>query len=361
MKKILSIILAASMVFALAACGGGSSSSASAPQAESKTEEAAPAGDAASSNAKWRMKFAHCMSASSGYQAYAEKFKELVEAGSNGEIAIEIYPASQLGGERETNEAAQLGTVDFSYTSAAPLATFAKGFDVYNLPFLFEDREHAHAFFDSADGDARLAELESAGLIGLAWGEVDFFNLFLTQPVVEPEDMNGLTVRCLENTFYMTYLSMLGANPVPMAWSEVPAAMTNGTIQGCCTGVPGSYDLSMFKGNYYMEGDITWGPCPVVMSKIVYDQLPAEYQELIRKSAKEAVVYQREWYAEHIPTMLQEMKDGGAEVVQINRDAWIAKVVKPVYDKMIADGLVDPEDLKKIDAYRKNAPIYVVE
>ena len=146
-----------------------------------------------------------------------------------------------------------------------------------------------------------------------------------------------------------------------MAWSEVPAAMTNGTIQGCCTGVPGSYDLSMFSGNYYMEGDITWGPCPVVMSKMIYDTLPADYQQLIRTSAKEAVAYQRDWYAEHIESMKQEMIDGGTTVVQIDRDAFIDVAVKPVYDKMIADGLVDPQDITIINSYRTTDPIYIPE
>ena len=59
--------------------------------------------------------------------------------------------------------------------------------------------------------------------------------------------------------------------------------------------------------------------------------------------------------------MKQEMIDGGATVVQINREAWIEKVVQPVYDKMIADGLVDPEDITKINSYRKTDPIYTVQ
>lgn len=352
MKKLLSAILAGMMVLSLAACGSTEQTS------SDSGDSAAPAGDGDAATPTYTLKLSHCMSANFSYQKFAEKFAEIVSEETNGDILVEIYPASQLGGERESCEAAQLGTIDLVVTAAAPLANFSSEFEVFNLPFLFEDREHAHKYLDSEYGDAKLESLEDVGLVGLAFGENEFFDWFTTFEATEPSDFEGKSIRCMENNCYMAYLSALGANPVPMAWSEVPTALTNGTIDGTCLTLPGTWDLGMFDGNYFIKGDVSYGAVPMVMSKLVYDQMPAEYQELMHSAAKEAAVYEREWITENEPKMLEEMEAAGLTYIECDRQAFIDQVVDTVYDQLIGD-TIKAEDITNINSFRTSDPIYV--
>lgn len=356
-RRLVCSALAIGLTLSLAACGGTGSGSNSNPNGSTSTAQPSSGGG----DATYTLRLSHCMATNSGYQAFSEKFKEIVEAESNGDIQIEIYPSAQLGGERESIEGAQLGTIDLVYTAAAPLANFTTAnIEFMNLPFLFEDRAHAHAYFDSEDGWEKLNSL-APGLVGLSWAEVDFFDFFASSPIVVPEDLRGMNIRCMENTTYMTFLSTLGANPVPMAASEVPTALSNGTIQGCSLGVPGSYNFGIFDGMYFCYGDVIWGACAFIMSQQAYDSLPAEYQELMYSAAEEAKEYQREfdetvYWDERLEG---EMVDAGTTIVAIDKQAFIDASVEPVYDELISTGIVDPADIEVVNSYRTTDPLYV--
>lgn len=350
MKKFLCMLFAAVMVLSLAACGNQNTPAASGSGSDS--------GNGQKGTPTYSLKLSHCMSTNFSYHKFAEKFAEIVSEKTNGDVEVVIYPASQLGGERESCEAAQLGTLDIAITAAAPLANFSSEFEVFNLPFLFEDREHAHKYLDSEYGDAKLASLESAGLVGLAFGENEFFDWFTTFEATEPSDFQGKSIRCMENNCYMAYLSAIGANPVPMAWSEVPAGLTNGTIDGTCLTLPGTWDLGMYKGNYFIKGDVCYGAVPMVMSKLVYDSLPAEYQEIMHSAAKEAAAYERQWITDNEESMLKEMQDAGLTYIECDRDAFIDVVVDKVYGQLVGD-TIKTEDITDINSFRTTDPVYV--
>lgn len=361
MKRFLSAAFALSLIASLAACGDGSAKP-TPDAATSAVPSAAASTSTTSGTPTYTLRLSHCMAPNSGYQAFSEKFKEIVEAESNGDIQVDIYPSAQLGGERESCEAAQLGTVDLVYTAAAPLANFtSSNIEYFNLPFLFEDKNHARTYFDSEDGKAKLDSLAESGLVGLTWAEVDFFDFFTSVPVEVPADLKGLNIRCMENNTYMTFLSTIGANPVPMAASEVPTALSNGTLDGCSLGVPGSYNFGIYDNMYFCYGDVIWGACAFVMSKTAYENLPAEYQELMFSAAEEAKEYQREFddvtYWEE--RLEGEMVDAGTTIMPIDKQAFIEASVKPVYDALIANGSIDPKDIETVNSYRTTDPLYV--
>lgn len=359
MKKIVALGLSLVMMFSLAACGSSSNSSTTEKDTTQITTPAETDKTDNTSKAKptYTLKLSHCMSAKFSYQMFAEKFAELVNERTNGDVVVEIYPASQLGGERESCEAAQIGTLDLVITAAAPLANFTDEFEFLNLPFLFEDRAHAHEYLDSEYGDAKLASLEDVGLVGLAFGENEFFDWFTTFEATTPEEFSGKTIRCMENSIYMEYLSLLGVNPVPMAWSEVPTSMSNGTIDGTCLTLPGSWDLNMYSGNYFIKGDVSYGAVPLIMSKMSWDKLPEEYHSIFKESAKEAAAYEREWITENEKMMAEEMTAGGATLLEIDRDAFIDAIVEPLYSKHVGS-TISAEDIDNVNAIRKTDPVY---
>src|SRR5690606_18743886 len=128
-------------------------------------------------------------------QAY-EYFAELVNERSDGRITVEVYPDSQLGGEREMVEAVQAGNLEMTAPSVGVLANFDDSLQVFDFPFMFEDADAAYEVLDSEIGDDLLAGVEDSGLQALGWGENGFRNLAMTgDAVVEPGDIKGKKLR----------------------------------------------------------------------------------------------------------------------------------------------------------------------
>ena len=313
---------------------------------------------AADAQKKFNLKLGHVMSSAHPYQVGGLKFAELVKERTGGNVIIEVYPASQLGGEREGCEALQLGTLDFQITSTAPLANFNKSTVVFDLPFLFEDKAHARKTLDSEYGVGKLAALESVGMVGLSYLENSYFDIIAAKPVIEPGDMAGLTIRVLENNILMSFMKVLGANPVPMAWSEVSTAIQNGTIDAIHTSFVAICDLGLYKNMHYTYLDCLYTPVPLIASKITWDSLPKEYQDIIRQAAKEASVHERQWIDDHYAEMEETAKKGGLTIHQGNSQAWIAKTVKPVYDEYVGK-LIPKSDVEAVNSYRQTPPVYV--
>src|SRR5690625_3527871 len=144
-------------------------------------------------------------------------FKDLVEERTGGKVTIEIHPNATLGGEREMIEALQLGTLDMLITSTGPVGNFAPKSNAFDFPFLFRDEEHAYAVLDGELGDEVNEQLEEVGIKVLAWAENGFRNMTNdVRPIVNPEDMDGLKIRTMENQVHLAAFQAYGADPTPM-------------------------------------------------------------------------------------------------------------------------------------------------
>jgi len=179
------------------------------------------------------IKLAHVVNENDAFHVCALKFKELVEAGSKGELTVTIYPNAQLGDERNLLESMRMGVVDSAIITGGPIMNFMPKFGVFDLPFLFSTPEHAYKVLDGEIGKMMLNEMEQHGWKGLAYGERGFRNLTNSkQPVKTPEDMKGLKIRLMQNPVYVDSFRALGANAIPMAWTEALTALQQGAIDG---------------------------------------------------------------------------------------------------------------------------------
>ncbi len=366
MKKLLIITMAISLVVGtMSGCSGGTSTpapttAASAPttaastdSASAKPEETNAAADAFADGPSYKLKIAHVQGTSHPYQIGAQYIADQLKERSNGKITAEVYPSSQLGGERDTTEGAQMGTVDIVITGTAVLANFDKSYTVFDFPFLFENREHAFAALDGDFGKQKLESLEQYGLIGLCFFENGFFNIMNTKKdITVIEDMKGLNIRTMENAVYMAAFSALGANPVPMAANEVYTSLQNGTVDGCCLSINGIYALAWYEPQKsYMLSDMFFCATPVIMSKTVYDSMPSEYQELIREVAADAAEVERQNSQDQEATNLQAMIDYGINTTTPeNRDDWVNLMKEEVYPQFT--DLVPQSLLDEIERYK---------
>jgi tripartite ATP-independent transporter DctP family solute receptor len=162
----------------------------------------------------------------------AEKFKELVEARSDGKITVRIYHSKSIGNETEILQQIQMNTIQMGIVTVGPFDTFDPIVRVINYPFLFRDNDQADEILDGPLGAEILKSLESSGFKGLCFSENGFRNLTNSKrPVLSPGDVQGLKIRVMSSALHKTIWQSLGANPTPMPW-PIYTELEQGVIDG---------------------------------------------------------------------------------------------------------------------------------
>jgi len=178
------------------------------------------------------IKLGHIADPSHPYAKGAEHFAQLVAEKSGGSIEVKVFPSSQLGGQKELIEGLVYGTVDMALVGTAVLGQFQPQVSVFDLPFLFKDREYAYKSLDSVGMDIG-KELEKNGIKLLGYMENGIRHLTNDiHEVVTPADMKGLKIRVMTNQIYIAMMKSLGASPTPMAFGELYSAMQQGVVDG---------------------------------------------------------------------------------------------------------------------------------
>lgn len=280
------------------------------------------------------IKLAHAVNEQDSFQLAANKFKELTEKYTNGEVKITIYPNAVLGDERTLLERLKMGIVDTAIITNGPFINFVPKFGVIDLPFLFRSPEHAYAVLDGPIGEQLFAEAEKQGWKGLAWAERGFRNLTNNKhPVNTPEDMKGLKIRLMQNPIYVDSFKALGANAVPMAWTEALTALQQHTIDGQENPLNVIVSYKLYDCQKYMT--ITrhaYAPAPIIMSAMTWKKLKPAQQEAVLKAAKEAAQFERDYDNANEATWLKELASKGMQISTPDLKPFLA-AVKPVYDQ----------------------------
>jgi tripartite ATP-independent transporter DctP family solute receptor len=280
------------------------------------------------------LKLGHAINEKDVFHEAALKFEELVEARANGEVTVTVYPNAKLGDERNLLESLKMGTVDMGIITGGPVINFLPSFGVLDLPFLFSTPEHAYKVLDGPIGQGFFAEMEKLGWKGLAYGERGFRNLTNSvRPVEKPEDIKGLKVRVMQNPIYIDSFTALGANAVPMAWTEALTALQQGTIDGQENplNVIAAYNIN--DSNKYLS--ITrhaYAPNVILMSMRTWNKLTPEQQRIVSESALEAAKYNRTIDNEMEAEWFQSLKDKGMQVSEPDLSLF-RNAVKSVYEK----------------------------
>lgn len=276
-------------------------------------------------------------SENSHYHQGALKFKELVEQATDGKVTIKIHPNGELGGEREMIEAVQLGTLDMVFTSTGPVGNFASKSNAFDFPFLFRDREHAYKVLDGEIGAEVNEQLESVGLKVLAWAENGFRNMTNSKhPIKKPEDLRGIKIRTMENKVHLDTFREFGADPTPMAFTELFTSMQQKVVDGQ------ENPLSVIMPNkfYEVQKYLTlsghfYSPAPLIISKAKFDKFSPELQQVLLDAAAEARDWEREFIAQMNTEYIELGKQNGVEVVtseEFDYEAFLA-ASQPIYKK----------------------------
>ena len=267
----------------------------------------------------------------------AEKFAEIVAAKSGGKLKVNIFPGGTLGGDAPNVSALQGGTIEFVLLNSGILASQVKPFEAYDLPFMFANAGEADAVVDGPFGQKMHASLADKGIIGLAYFELGFRNITNSKkPINTVEDIAGLKLRVIPNTINVDWVKALGANPTPLAFPEVYAAMEQKAIDGQ------ENPLSVILANKFAEVQkflaITnhqYNPQSLIFSKKVWDTLSNDEKKILQDAAVEAGKFQRTVSRDAAAGTLAELKKAGMQVTEFSaaEQAKLRDKLKPVIDK----------------------------
>ena len=334
-KRVLSVLMASAMMVAvLAGCSSSSTGSASGGSSAASGSEAAQ-----SEGGEYAMISGTTTPDNHPYNLGLVKMSELVAEKTNGAVTLDVFGNSQLGNERDLLEGLQLGSLQITCVSTAPLAGFTDSFLVFDLPFIFETTEQARAVMDSEVGTEILNSVEDQGMKGLAWFENGFRNVTNSKlPITVPDDLKGIKIRTMENPMHMEAFRVMGADPTPMAMGDVFTALQQGTIDAQENPIPIIETNKFGEVQHYlsMTGHL-FSPAPVFISTDYFNSLPAEYQTAVQEAATEAVPYQREQIDEQNVTGLESLQAAGMEVNEPEKGPF-KDVTKVIYDEYVKDG-----------------------
>ncbi|MEZ0482338.1 DctP family TRAP transporter solute-binding subunit [Planococcus sp. SSTMD024] len=323
MKKLTGLILLM-LVLILAACG--------------RPDSGGSSGEEGGDGETYTIRLAHLVPEEQSSHVAAVDFKEKLESESDGRITVELYPNGQLyGSDREAIEAVQLGNIEMTIPAVAAMASFNEKFQVFDLPFLFNNNEAAYEALDGELGQELMADLESNGLKGLVFGENGFRHVSNNEgPIEKPEDMEGLKMRTLESPLHTDTFNAFGANASPFAFGELYTALQQGTYDAMDCPISLYYTNKFYEVQDYLTltGHV-YAATSLLMNDDFYNSLPEDLQELLMEASEEFRDQQRELAQQQDAEFMEQLEAEGMQINDLTdeqRDAF-REAAAPVYEK----------------------------
>src|SRR5689334_20261113 len=222
--------------------------------------------------------------------------KKLSDA-TKGRVSVAMYPAMQLGGEKEAIEQAQVGAIAFARVSVGALGPVVDDLNVFNLPYVFRNTVHMQQVIDGPIGQELLDKVTSSGkgLVGLAWMDAGARNFYDTKkPIRNIADLKGQKIRVMGNPMFVEMANAMGANGVPMGYDQVFTSLQTGVIDGAENNPPSFvFDNHYQVAKFYTVDEHLIVPEMLVMSKKIFDSMSKDEQAAVKKAAREAQMEER--------------------------------------------------------------------
>ncbi|MFC0295910.1 TRAP transporter substrate-binding protein [Geobacillus jurassicus] len=321
MKKTLSrisIVLAMICSIFLTACGNGNN------ETNGKTGEAT-----------YVFKLGHVTQESHVWHQTALKFGEELEKLSNGRMKLQIYPASQLGQEKDMVQQLETGSLDFGFLTNAYMSTRQQSLNAWFMPFVFPNLEEASKMRNSTVAGEMLEELKSQGLIGFDFIFAGNRHVLMKDGFVNsPNDVKGKKVRIIGSPVMQDFWKEIGAGPTAMPLSEVYTSLQTGVIDGVDIDLDALVTEKYYENAKYLTitNHMTF-PAVVVMSKQKFDSLSPEDQEIIKKALKTACDWGVKEAIARETKNLETLKSAGVQVQQLEQLGDFEKVAKEIQEK----------------------------
>ncbi|MFT5123109.1 MAG: tripartite ATP-independent transporter DctP family solute receptor [Candidatus Omnitrophota bacterium] len=287
------------------------------------------------SDTEFTLKFGHLASEDNTWHLAAMKFKELVEAGSEGHIEVKLYPNSQLGKEMDLINSIQLGTADMTITGES-LQNWAPKAALLAVPYAFSTSEDMRAAAAGKGGEEICAEITAkTGLIPLAWFERGPRHLTSKRVIEKPEDLNGLKIRVPNVPLFVNVWQELGAKPTPMAFSEVFTSLQQNTIEAQENPLSLIDSASFYEVQKYVNLTAhvrSW--IYVVIGEEKLNKMPPDLQAVVRQAAREMQDYEHELFVAEETQLRKKLEAQGMTFIDADQTAFATKARKAVLNAL---------------------------
>ncbi|MDU0460455.1 MAG: TRAP transporter substrate-binding protein [Geobacteraceae bacterium] len=304
------------------------------------------------------IKFSHVVAVNTPKGQAAEYFKKLAEERTKGAVKIEVYPNSQLYKDKEEMEALQMGSVQMLAPSLAKFGPLGlKEFEVFDLPFIFDDRAELHKVTQGPVGAKLLKKLETKGLMGLAYWDNGFKVMSANKPLRNVDDFKGQKMRIQSSKVLDAQMRSVGAIPQVMAFSEVYQALQTGVVDGTENPPSNLYTQKMHEVQKYVtisrHGYLGYA---VLVNKKFWMGLPADIRAALESSMKDATKFANDIAQKDNDDALAAVKKSGkSQIITLTpqeRAAWKKAMDKAHKDNMGRIGADVVNEVYKVTGYK---------
>lgn len=266
-------------------------------------------------------------------QLTAAEYTKRVNEKLAGKAEVKLFDSSQLGKDKDLMQKLKLGSVHLSMPSSI-MSSIADEFAVFDMPFLVKDRDHVAAIVDQMFWSELAPKAQAKGYRILGVWENGVRNISNNaRPIVTPEDLSGLKIRTPKSTWRVKMFQTWGANPTPMAFSEVFVALQTGVMDGQENPNTNIWNAKFHEVQKYLSvtGHV-YTPSYLAAGEKAFGSLDPEIQRVLADTAREMEPWARERGAADDKALQEKLAAGGMQVNVADRAAFVA-ASKPIYDE----------------------------
>jgi C4-dicarboxylate-binding protein DctP len=280
----------------------------------------------------YTIKFSHVVAEDTPKGQAANYFKKIVEKRTDGQVEVEVYPNAALYGDREAIEALHMNAIQMACPSFSKFTGFVPELQIFDLPFLFQDREHLYAFMDSSVGQELLKMVTEKGLLGLSYWDNGFKQLTLDSNAIKvPEDVQGKKFRIMSSKVLEAQFEAVDASPQVLPFSEVYSALQQGVVDGQENTISNIYTKKFHEvQNYLTLSDHGYLGYMLVTNQMFWNSLPEDLQKTVQSCVEDATEFANEKAAELNQQQLQKIRESGSveihDLTKQQRKQWVEEM-----------------------------------
>lgn len=284
------------------------------------------------------LKFDHQNNIFDADQLLAETFKDLVEAKTNGDIQVKIFPGTLTNSEEEAFEFLKIGSVDIGATSAGHIAGYYPDIQFLQLPYLFKSKEHYKVARRSGVVNEILREISKAtGLKALGiYSDCNGFAISSTTPITKIEDAKGVKLRCMQNPLFVDIYKDFGFTVTPTDWGELYTSMQTGLVNANDLGVYCNYIFKLKEvAKSFAILNQMWTQKIIFISPKAWDKLSESQRQIVVDAADSAVELTDAWQYVREQEFIKKAEKEGFTVTYPDTAPFV-KASEKVYSKWFA-------------------------
>ncbi|MFR5265007.1 TRAP transporter substrate-binding protein [Clostridium sp.] len=272
------------------------------------------------------------------------EFEKEVEKNSNAEIDVQVFPNEILGSQREAVELTQTGAIDISVASISLLESFEEMYSVFNVPYLFDSKEHYYSVMNDEEILGPLFEqTRNDGFVGLTWYDAGTRNIYTNKKSIEkPEDLKGMKIRVQQSPTNIKMIELLGASPTPMGFGEVYTALQQNVIDGA-----ENNEMALITNKhgevskYYSYNEHAMIPDILIMNAKKLDGMSEEHRNIVLDAVNKSNEFEVEEWKKSIEEAKKEAEKMGVKFTYPDTKPFQEKVM-PIHEEFKKNEKVAP-------------------